>query len=170
MNGSEAAHTRERAIKWIEEGIKWMEEGRSLLGLLQGLLGENEQLRARAEVVERQSEELHEESGGLQRAEEEIVEVAPKGDLDMASATKLKLQDYLAAGKTRLVLDLGEVTYIDSAALGEVVRAMKRAREAGGDLRLCGLGGDVLGIFETTGLSKAIAAYPTREEALASWR
>lgn len=59
--------------------------------------------------------------------------------------------------------------YVDSSGLGEIVRAMKRAREAGGDLRLCALPDDVRRIFEITGLHKAIAIFPTRQEALASW-
>jgi anti-anti-sigma factor len=81
----------------------------------------------------------------------------------------MKLQDYLNAGRVKLVLDLESIEYIDSAGLGEIVRAMKRAREAGGDLRLCGVQGHVLKIIEITGLHKAIAVYPTREEAVASW-
>ncbi|MBI2154960.1 MAG: STAS domain-containing protein [Candidatus Rokubacteria bacterium] len=166
------AATLEQAIK--ERAIKWMEEGQFLVGLLQELLDENEQLRAKAAALERDVQRLHEEKGEIQpeRKEperKEIVEVAPKGALDMASATEMKLQDHLNAGKTRLVLDLEGVEYIDSAGLGEIVRAMKRAREVGGDLRLWGLREDVLRIFEITGLNKAFAIYPTREEAVASW-
>jgi anti-sigma B factor antagonist len=169
MKDGAAPDTRKRAIQWIEEGIKWMEEGRSLLGLLQGLVDEGEQVSASATAVEQDSKPLRQENGELQREPEEIVEVVPVGELDMASASQMKLQDHLDAGRTRLVLDLGDVSYIDSGALGEVVRAMKRAREVGGDLRLCGLRGDVLRIFEITGLGKAIAVYATREEAVASW-
>jgi anti-sigma B factor antagonist len=95
--------------------------------------------------------------------------VAPKGDLDMASMSQMKLQDYINAGRIKLVLDLEGIEYIDSAGLGEIVRAMKRAREAGGDLRLCGVRGQVGKIIEITGLHKALAVYPTREEAVASW-
>lgn len=169
MKGSGARDTQQRAIEWIEEGIKWMEEGQSLVRLLQGLLDETEQLRPRAGAVKEDPERLRRKSGGLQRELEEVIEVAPEGDLDMVSAKQMRLLDYLDAGKTRIVLDLTGVTYIDSAGLGEVVRAMKRAREVGGDLRICGLGGDVLRIFEITGLDNAIELYPTREEAVASW-
>ena len=161
------ADTLEQAIK--ERAIKWMEEGRFLVGLLQELLDENEQLRARAAALEHDLQRLREQKSEIQHERKEIVEVAPKGGLDMAAATHLKLQENLDAGKTRLVLDLQGVDYIDSAGLGEIVRVMKRARETGGDLRLCGLREDVLRIFEITGLTKAIAIYPTREEAVASW-
>jgi anti-sigma B factor antagonist len=137
---------------------------------LQELLNENEELRARAAALEQDLERLRAEEGGRsQREREDIVEVAPKGDLDMASAGQMKLQDYLNAGRIKLVLDLESIEYIDSAGLGEIVRAMKRAREAGGDLRLCGVHGQVGKIIEITGLHKAISVYPTREEAVASW-
>jgi len=55
---------------------------------------------------------------------------------------------------------------IDSSGLGEEVRAMKRARQAGGDLRLCGVREDVLQLFEMTRLNKAIAIYPTRRSSV----
>lgn len=166
-NGARDADTLEDAIK--QRATKWMEEGRFLVGLLQELLNENEQLRARAAALEQDLERLRQEESGLQQEREDIVEVAPQGDLDMASVSQMKLQDYLNAGRVKLVLDLGSIEYIDSAGLGEIVRAMKRAREAGGDLRLCGVHGQVGKIIEITGLHKAIAVYSTREEAVASW-
>ena len=183
--------TLEDAIK--QRATKWMEESRFLVGLLQELLNENEQLRtraaafeqdlqrlqelvneneqlrARAAALEQDLERLRQEDSSLQGEREDIVEVAPKGDLDMASVSQMKLQEYLNAGRVKLVLDLESIEYIDSAGLGEIVRAMKRAREAGGDLRLCGVHGQVGKIIEITGLHKAIAVYSTREEAVASW-
>lgn len=102
----------------------------------------------------------------------EVTVVSLTGDLDTASAPKLKgtLEDLLAAGKTRLVLDLFGVAYIDSAGLGELVRAMKRSRECAGDLRVCALRGDVLKVFEMTRLTEGMGVYPTTKEAVASWR
>jgi anti-sigma B factor antagonist len=54
--------------------------------------------------------------------------------------------------------------------MGAMVAAMKRARAAGGDVRLCALQDDVKGIFELTRLARAMSIHPTRQEALASWR
>lgn len=167
VEGSAAADTLEQAMK--QRAIKWMREGQFLVGLLHELLDENEQLRAKATALEQDLQRLPEEKGSPRREGKEIVAVAPKGGLDMTAASQLKLQDYINAGKSRLILDLEGVDYIDSAGLGEIVRAMKRAREAGGDLRLCSLREEVLRIIEITGLNKAIAVYPTREEAVASW-
>src|SRR3972149_3479465 len=92
-NGAGDADTLEDAIK--QRATKWMEESRVLVGLLQKLLDENEQLRARAAALEQDLERLRHEEGSLQREREDIVEVAPKGDLDMASVSQMKLQDYI---------------------------------------------------------------------------
>ncbi len=94
-----------------------------------------------------------------------------KGDLDTAAAPLVRetVSDLLGKGQSRLVVDLAGVPYIDSTGLGELVRAMKHARAAGGDVRLCGLRGDVLKIFEMTRLDKAMRIYRTRRAA-ASWK
>ena len=63
----------------------------------------------------------------------QVTVVAVTGDLDTASARQMKraLEDLLDQGKSRLLVDLGGVGYIDSAGLGELVRAMKRAGNHG---------------------------------------
>lgn len=164
-----ATDTRQRILRWIEEGTKWMEEGRSLLRMLDGVPDDNERRRGTVEASEQAPAQRQREGRGLQPARPSIVELAPTGDLDMVSAASMKLQEYLDGGETRFILDLAEVTYMDSGGLGEVVRAMKRARQAGGDVKVCALQGEILRIFEVTGLNKAIAVYPTLEDARASW-
>ena len=52
---------------------------------------------------------------------------------------RLKLKDTLNQGKTRLVLDLGEVTYIDSAGLGALVAGYTSAQNQGANLKLANL-------------------------------
>jgi anti-anti-sigma factor len=69
----------------------------------------------------------------------------------------------------RAVVDLSEVTFVDSAALTAMVSAMKRLRMAGGDLHLCGIGGSVQVIFELTRLNRAFTIHPGRAEAVAAF-
>jgi len=52
---------------------------------------------------------------------------------------RTKLKDALAEGKTRLVLDLAEVTYIDSAGLGTLVAGFTSAQSQGANLKLANL-------------------------------
>ena len=100
-----------------------------------------------------------------------ITVVAPRGDLDMAAADKMKgvLSGLVNEGAVKLLVDLGHVGYIDSSGMGALVATLKHARTAGGDLRLCALQDDVRAIFEMTRLNKAITIHATRGEALAAW-
>jgi anti-sigma B factor antagonist len=101
-----------------------------------------------------------------------VAVVAPRGDLDMATVDEVRrtLAGLIGGGQSRVLMDLGGVGYIDSSGMGAMVAAMKLARAAGGDVRLCALQDDVRGIFELTRLAQAMSIHPTRQEALASWR
>ena len=101
-----------------------------------------------------------------------VTVVAPRGDLDMPTvdAVRRTLASLIDRGQSRLLIDLDGVGYIDSTGMGALVAAMKQARAAGGDVRLCALQDDVRSIFDLTRLSRAMSIHPTRQEALASWR
>lgn len=99
-----------------------------------------------------------------------VAVLAPDGDLNRESAAEMRraLNDLLDGGRTKLTVDMGCVGYIDSSVWGELAAAAKRARDAGGELRVCAMGGDMLTIFAITRLSQLMAVYPTRERAIAS--
>ena len=50
-----------------------------------------------------------------------------------------RFKEILAQGKTRLVLDLGEVRFIDSAGLGTLVAGYTTARNQGANIKLANL-------------------------------
>jgi anti-sigma B factor antagonist len=60
-----------------------------------------------------------------------------QGDAILRSA----IQRLLGDGQNKVLLDLGGVTYVDSAGLGELVSAQTDVRQAGGDLKLANLNG-----------------------------
>lgn len=66
-------------------------------------------------------------------------------------------------------MDLGAVTYVDSSGLAALVAAMKQARSAGGDLKLCSVQDDVRSILEMTGLAGHIAVLREQDEAIAAF-
>lgn len=70
----------------------------------------------------------------------------------------------------RAVVDLTNVTFVDSTALATLVRGMKHCRQRGGDLRLCGLQQPVRIIFELTKLDRAFEIYPNEDAAVSSFR
>lgn len=99
-----------------------------------------------------------------------IVEVA--GDIDLHAAPGLRAElaraIESAPAPPRVVVDLGGVPFIDSTGVGVLVGALKKAREAGGELAFCGAQKRVRRVFEITGLIGALPLYPARDEALAA--
>lgn len=81
------------------------------------------------------------------------------GDIDMAVVPELRgaLDQALDGGCTNVVLDLAQVVYADSSALGLLVWLDHRLRPAGGRLILAGAQRDVARILELSGLV-AVAA------------
>ncbi|MGH8553705.1 MAG: STAS domain-containing protein [Methylococcales bacterium] len=75
----------------------------------------------------------------------------------------------LSAGTTKILLNLTEVPIIDSMGIGEIVRAFKRASEAGGVLKLVGVTDRVYGALKITQLLDLIESHKTEEEAVASF-
>ncbi len=67
------------------------------------------------------------------------------------------------------MLDLGEVRYLDSAGLGELVATLKRVREAGGELRICGVNRRVDDAFHVTQLVRVLEIYKYRSDAISAF-
>ncbi len=66
----------------------------------------------------------------------------------------------------QIVLDAGEMDYIDSAGLGVLIALLKRATERGGDIRIARLGSKARMVFEITRAFKIFEIFDTVEEAL----
>ena len=69
------------------------------------------------------------------RRERGVVIAAIKGEVDISTATQLRERlSGLADGGPTLIVDLNRVTFIDSAGLGALVGAARRAAAHGGSL------------------------------------
>jgi anti-anti-sigma factor len=67
---------------------------------------------------------------------------------------------------TRLVLDLSQVEFVDSAVIGVLVGLLRRTRAAGGDAKLAAVHPDIETIFEVTRLHRVFRIHPTVAAAL----
>ena len=65
-----------------------------------------------------------------------------------------------------LLLDFGEVDYLSSAVLTELIRINETLAESQGNLRLCGLNKDIRKVFEITNLDKLFIIYDTVPEGI----
>jgi anti-sigma B factor antagonist len=99
-----------------------------------------------------------------------VVQIGGRFDAHEVAQVAAQLETAAVSAPARVVVNLHEVTFIDSTALGRLVQGMKRCRQQAGDLRLCGLQKPVRVIFELTRLDKAFAIFASEEAALhAAW-
>lgn len=95
----------------------------------------------------------------LDQPAEGIVCLSLSGRFDAHEAEGFRhvVDDVLSRGTNRLAITLTEVVFVDSAALAELVRGMKRCRERGGDLTLVAPSDPVRVILELTKLDAAFS-------------
>lgn len=77
-----------------------------------------------------------------------------------------RVKNLIADGRTRLVVDLGQVKFIDSFGLGALVSALRVVRSAGGDLKLAHVPASVESVLRLTRLNSVFDIHPAMEDAL----
>ena len=94
--------------------------------------------------------------------------VAVTGEIDLFTAPELKavLSEAVEAGRTRIVVDLTETSFLDSTALGVLIGAVKRLRSRDGVLTIVNTDPNIAKTFEITGLDQIFTIRPTRDEAI----
>ncbi len=92
--------------------------------------------------------------------------LAVRGDVDIATKDALQssLDAMVEAPDRVLVVDLSEVTFIDSTGLGVLVTTLTRCREAGKDLHLVTESPRVLQLLSITGLDETFSVVGSLEE------
>jgi anti-sigma B factor antagonist len=94
--------------------------------------------------------------------------VVVAGELDLYTAPELRerLARVDEGGAERVVLDLSQVTLVDSMALGVLLGAKKRLAMHAGSLDVVISKPDIRRIFEITMLDRVFTLYASRDEAL----
>jgi anti-sigma B factor antagonist len=92
--------------------------------------------------------------------------VSAAGEIDLATSPALRTRLQEAIKVHRLVIvDLSDVTFIDSTGLGVLIGGLRRVNEGGGEMRIVIADPRVLKIFEITGLTGLFSIHPTLAEA-----
>jgi anti-sigma B factor antagonist len=91
-----------------------------------------------------------------------------EGEIDVYTAPNLKQQiiNLLDEGVRHVTVNLTDVEYLDSTALGVLIGGLKRLRERDGSLDLICPNPRIKRVFEITGLDKIFDIYATEEEAV----
>jgi anti-sigma B factor antagonist len=84
-----------------------------------------------------------------------------EGDVQL----KRKIDELIEGGKTKLVLNLAQVPYMDSGGLGEIVRSYTTVKRAGGELKLLNA---TKRISDLLTITKLITVFEMHEDEAAS--
>src|SRR5262245_43789533 len=100
-----------------------------------------------------------------------IVEII--GDITLSKGgdviIKDKVQSLLQQGTRKLLLDLGNVSYVDSAGLGQLVQVYATTSHLGGSLKLLNLTKRLKDLLVLTKLLTVFDAYDSEDAAVASF-
>ena len=96
-----------------------------------------------------------------------VTVLTPQGRLNMLAAPALRelVGEEVAKGHARIVVDLAEISFIDSSGLGALIAGLKATRAAGGDLRIARPGSQVEAVLRLTNLDRVLRAHPSAEAA-----
>jgi anti-sigma B factor antagonist len=99
----------------------------------------------------------------------ELALVSVSGELDLYTADRVEngIEEADTVGADTVVVDLSEISFIDSTALGVLVQESKRLEGRGHSLVLVTNDPRTRRVLEVTGLDRVLLTYATLHDALA---
>lgn len=97
-----------------------------------------------------------------------IITLAGRFDAGTTNILKEVFSDVIGGSTRYVVIDMEQVSFIDSASLSALVSAQKQVQRVGGSLLLAGLQNQPRTLFSLTMLDQLISIYPDRQAALDS--
>lgn len=100
-----------------------------------------------------------------------IAIVTLKGQADVYTSPEISkvLDAYISRGQRNILIDLADLEYLDSSTLAVLIKAQKKARETGGDVKLLKLAGEPRKVFEVSGFFHLFDTFASRDEAMDSF-
>jgi anti-sigma B factor antagonist len=112
----------------------------------------------------------------MQISERSVGDVAildVKGRITLGDGDELlkdKVNQLVNAGKKKIILNLAEVPYVDSAGLGEIVRTYTTVSRQGGSLKLLNLTKRISDLLAITKLLTVFETFDSEDEAIKSFQ
>jgi anti-sigma B factor antagonist len=99
-----------------------------------------------------------------------VLDLAGRITLGEGSSTlRDSLKELVAKGEKKILLNLGDVTYIDSSGIGELVSGFTTVTNQGGNLKLLGLNKRVKDLLQVTKLYTVFETFEDEAEAVRSF-
>ena len=109
-----------------------------------------------------------------QRVVGDVAIIQVLGDITLGKGgdviLKDKIQSLLQQGFRKLLLDMGKVSYVDSAGLGQLVQIYATTNHLGGSLKLLNLTKRLKDLLVLTKLLTVFETYDSEEAAMASFK
>jgi len=100
-----------------------------------------------------------------------VVDLCGKSTIDGGSESlSCRLKELIADGVSRLLLNLEDLSQVDSSGVGVIIDTVVRVRKRGGDLKLLNPRGRVLEVLRVLRLTKIASSFEDETEALASFQ
>ena len=81
-----------------------------------------------------------------------------------------RIREAVEAGHNGVLVDMADVTYIDSSGIGELVSAFSKLRKAGGQLILTGVTKELSYLFHVANLDRVLEIVPDEAAALEKFK
>jgi anti-anti-sigma factor len=97
--------------------------------------------------------------------------IEPVGILDSTQADSFRDQvdEALAAGAEKLLVDLTNISFVDSSGLGALVMVLKKVRAADKEMFVCSINDQVRMLFELTSMDRVFEVLPDRAAFIAKF-
>jgi anti-anti-sigma factor len=98
--------------------------------------------------------------------EAEVKVVRPAGILDSTKAGQFRseINEMINKGAKLLLIDLGDVTFMDSSGLGALVIALKTVQSTGGKLYVCSINEQIKILFELTSMDQVFEVFASQDD------
>ncbi|MGH9076318.1 MAG: STAS domain-containing protein [Acidimicrobiales bacterium] len=90
----------------------------------------------------------------------------PVGELDAFTVSQFRQALAEMASSRRLIIDMSEVPFVDSAGLGALIGGIRRTRELGGDVAVACDRPTLVRLLRTTGFDRIVAVAESVDDAV----
>jgi len=97
-----------------------------------------------------------------------IVTISGRVDSVTAASLDSELAKIVREDK-KIILNLKDMAYLSSAGVRAIIKALQSAQKSGGGVKLASVPEQVMEVLQTVGMMQMLQAYPSVDEAVASF-
>ena len=102
----------------------------------------------------------------------DVLIISADGGIDKRTSKEFveQILKLIEGGMTKIIVDCRKLTYISSWGLGVLLRLHKRARSAGGEVKIANVHSRIVAVLSVTHLDKIFGIYPDVNRARLEFR